>query len=241
MNKTVVLLSGGLDSATTLYYAKSKGYRCHCLIFDYGQRHKREIESARRIAQNTGCKAQVIKIALPWKGSALLDKNIKIPERNKLNEPKSVIPSTYVPARNIIFLSFALSYAEAIGAGVIFIGANAIDYSGYPDCRPEFFSAFQQVIKTGTKTGSNIQHPASSIQINAPLVNKTKKEIVKLAKRLGVPLGLTWSCYKGGRKPCGACDSCMLRAKGFMEAGVRDPLYEPRPFYRYSLFKNENK
>ena len=128
------------------------------------------------------------------------------------------IPSTYVPARNIIFLSFALSYAEAVGAGVIFIGANAIDYSGYPDCRPEFFKAFQDVIKTGTKAGPRIK-------VEIPLIDKTKKEIIKLAKRLKVPMGLTWSCYKGGRRPCGTCDSCVLRAKGFREAGLEDPLY----------------
>lgn len=221
MSKAVVLLSGGLDSATTLYYAKSKGYKCHCLLFDYGQRHRREIESAKRIARMAKSEWQIIKIKLPWKGSSLLDKKIKIPELENwrtgaLGYP--TIPSTYVPGRNIIFLSFALSYAEAIGANTIFIGANAIDYSGYPDCRPEFLRAFQKVVNTGTKGGSKLK-------VAAPLIEKSKKEIVKLAQRLKVPLELTWSCYKGGKGPCGVCDSCVLRAKGFKEAGVTDPLY----------------
>src|SRR3989338_4294147 len=141
MKKAVVLLSGGLDSAATLYFAKKQGYKCFCLIFDYGQRHKKEINAAKKIAQVANCKSKIIKIKLPWKGSALLDKKINIPVGIKVSKYQSIkeIPSTYVPARNIIFLSFALSYAEAIGADAIFIGANSIDYSGYPDCRPEFY------------------------------------------------------------------------------------------------------
>ncbi|MFA4906186.1 MAG: 7-cyano-7-deazaguanine synthase QueC [Candidatus Margulisiibacteriota bacterium] len=209
--KAVVLLSGGLDSSTVLYYAKSKGYKCHALIFDYGQRHRRELRSAVAVAlrlrsgQASGesVEYRVVRIALPWKGSALLDKKIKVPVKRKF----SGIPSTYVPARNTIFLSFALSYAEAIGAKAIFIGANAIDYSGYPDCRPQFFKSFQKVIQTGTK--------AKKIKIIAPLLRLTKAQIVRLAMKLKVPVELTWSCYQGGKEPCGVCDSCRLREKGF--------------------------
>jgi len=243
VKQAVVLLSGGLDSATVLYYAKSRGYRCRCLSFDYGQRHNREIRSAAGIARSAGSRWQLLKIKLPWKGSSLLDKNMKICHSEGAKRPKNLkdrffappsaglrmtsreVPSTYVPGRNIIFLSFALSYAEASGAGAIFIGANAVDYSGYPDCRPEFISVFQEVINIGTKIGSGFRVPGSRLKVEAPLIDKSKKEIVKLAKRLKVPLELTWSCYKGGRRPCGACDSCILRAKGFREAGLEDPLY----------------
>ncbi|MEW6102065.1 MAG: 7-cyano-7-deazaguanine synthase QueC [Candidatus Omnitrophota bacterium] len=212
--KAVVLLSGGLDSATTLFFAKSRGYECFCLAFNYGQRHDKEINAAKKIAESAKAKYRVLKISLPWKGSALLDNKIAIPK-----EPGKGIPSTYVPARNIIFLSFALSYAEAIGAAAIFIGAHAQDYSGYPDCRPEFFSAFNQVARSGTKAGSN----GKRIEIKMPLINKTKAEIIKLGARLGVPFRLTWSCYTGERKPCGECDSCFFRHKGFQEAGFNDP------------------
>lgn len=212
--KAVVLLSGGLDSATSLYIAKHSGYKPFCLVFEYGQRHAREIGAAERIARKAQCSLQRVKISLPWKGSSLLDKSRKIPEVSK------GIPSTYVPGRNIIFLSFALSFAEAIGAKAIFIGANAIDYSGYPDCRPLFYRAFDQVAKVGTKAGVE----GKAIKIMAPLINKTKAQIVKIGQRLGVPYALTWSCYKGGRYPCGRCDSCRFRAKGFREAGLLDPL-----------------
>lgn len=218
MMKAVVLLSGGLDSAATLYLARKQGYKCFCLIFDYGQRHKKEIESARKIARRARCACRILKINLPWKGSALLDKKIKLPV-NGYRLPVT-IPSTYVPGRNIIFLSFALSFAEAIGAGSIFIGAHTQDYSGYPDCRPEFYRAFKQVILTGTKAGVE----KKGIKIRTPLISKTKAGIIRLAKRLGVPVGLTWSCYRGGRFPCGRCDSCHYRAKGFKAAGIKDPL-----------------
>lgn len=201
--KAIILLSGGLDSTTTLYYAISKGYKCHALIFDYGQRHKKEVAVAVAIAKQLGVKFHVLKILFPWKGSALLDKKISIPNRKKLKG----IPSTYVPARNTIFLSFALSYAEAIGAKAIFIGANAIDYSGYPDCRPDYYKAFQKAAIKGTRAGN--------IKILTPLINLTKTQIVKLGKKLKAPLHLTWSCYKGGRRPCGVCDSCLLRNRGF--------------------------
>ncbi|MDP2941455.1 MAG: 7-cyano-7-deazaguanine synthase QueC [Candidatus Omnitrophota bacterium] len=219
--KAVVLLSGGLDSATALYLAKSRGFDCRCLIFDYGQRHRREISSGRAIARKAGCAYQVLKIKLPWKGSALLDKRARLPitecrEPRTENRKPSSIPSTYVPARNIIFLSFALSYAEACGAGAIFIGAHAQDYSGYPDCRPEFYRAFNKVVVTGTKAGVE----GKGIAIETPLIALTKAEIIRLGSSLGVPFELTWSCYRGGRKPCGVCDSCFYRARGFLQAGV---------------------
>ncbi|MDO8663056.1 MAG: 7-cyano-7-deazaguanine synthase QueC [Candidatus Omnitrophota bacterium] len=212
--KAVVLLSGGLDSAVTLYFARSKGFDCHCLAFDYGQRHHRELQAAQKISRLTDSPLKIIKIVLPWGGSALLDDKIKLPSSK---HPSSrVIPSTYVPGRNIIFLSFALSFAEAIGARGIFIGAHAQDYSGYPDCRPEFYRAFKKVISTGTKAG--VQH--KGIEITTPLINKTKAEIIRLGNKLGVPFELTWSCYQGGKKPCGRCDSCYFRNKGFREAGI---------------------
>jgi len=207
MKKAVVLLSGGLDSSTTLFYAKDKGYDCYGLIFDYGQRHKKEIQSAIKIAKIAKIPYQTVKIKLPWKGSALLDKNIKIPKSRSLSDMSKDIPSTYVPGRNTIFLSFAFSYAEAIGADAIFIGANAIDYSGYPDCRPEYLKSFQEVIK---KASVN-----RGIKIEAPLIKMTKPQIAKLAIKLKVPVDLTWSCYSGGKEPCGVCDSCILRKKAF--------------------------
>ena len=215
MKKAIILLSGGLDSATTLYFAKHKGFDCSCLIFDYGQRHKREIKSAKKIAKKTGCPYTVLRIDLPWKGSALLDKNVTVP-----NKRTSKIPSTYVPARNIIFLSFALSFAESKGASAIFIGAHAQDYSGYPDCRPEFFRAFEKVIRVGSKAGVE----GRGIKIETPLINKNKAEIIKLGAKLKVHFELTWSCYRGGSVACGKCDSCFYRAKGFSEANIRDTL-----------------
>jgi 7-cyano-7-deazaguanine synthase len=204
--KCVVLLSGGLDSTTTLYFALSKGYKCHALIFDYGQRHKKEVKVAIGIAKLAKVPYQVLNIQLPWKGSSLLDKNIRIPEDQDIGKN---IPSTYVPARNTIFLSFALSYAESIGANAIFIGANAVDFSGYPDCRPEYYKAFQKVMNRGTR--------AKNIKVLTPLIKMSKSQIIKLGSKLKAPLGKTWSCYKGGKKPCEVCDSCVLRNKGFKE------------------------
>lgn len=212
--RAVVLLSGGLDSATTLYYAKSKGYDCLCLTFDYGQTHKKEIGSAKKIAKLTNSKLLIIKFKLPWKGSALLDTSIKIQSMRRLDSKD--IPATYVPARNTILLSFALSCAEANMAQAIFIGANQIDFSGYPDCRPKFFKEFEGVIRQGTRAGVS----GRNIKILTPLINKTKADIVRLAARLDVPLELTWSCYKGGKRPCGVCDSCRLRAKGIRQANL---------------------
>jgi len=220
--RAIVLLSGGLDSATTLFIARDLGFQCSCLIFDYGQRHKREIESAKKIAQIAHCSYRIVKLDFPWKGSALLDKKIRIPEYKgtRIQRRKNAIPSTYVPARNIIFLSLALSFAEAVKAEAIFIGANAVDFSGYPDCRPLFFKAFQKAADSGIKAGIEDK----KIRILTPLIKKTKAEIIKIGKRLGVPFGLTWSCYAGGNKPCGRCDSCYFRAKGFKEAKIADPL-----------------
>ena len=211
-----MLLSGGLDSATTLYYAKSQGYQCHCVVFDYNQRHRREIKSAIAVAKKAQCSYSLVKINLPWKGSALLDNNIIVPENKSLT--RKGVPVTYVPARNIIFLSFAASCAETLGAKDIFIGANAIDYSGYPDCRPKFIKSFQSMLALGLKTGIE----KKALRLQTPLIRKTKAQIIKLALSLKVPLELTWSCYKGGHKPCGVCDSCQFRDKGFQEAGIKD-------------------
>jgi len=209
-HKAVVLLSGGLDSATTLYHALGQGYSCLCLSFDYGQRHRKELHCANRLACYAGCSHYTIRIELPWKGSSLLDASLPLQRRfSRRQKNKNSIPDTYVPGRNIIFLSFALSCAEATGSEAIFIGANAIDYSGYPDCRPAFYSTFKKAAKAGTRCGLE-NRPVS---ILTPLIRMTKAEIVKYGVRLGVPFELTWSCYAGGRRPCGVCDSCFYRRK----------------------------
>lgn len=202
MKKAVILLSGGMDSAVTLFYARQKGYKPHCLIFNYGQRHIKEIEFAKKLARLTNSDYRILKINLPWKNSALLDRKMQIPQNRK----SKGIPATYVPARNTIFLSFAISFAEAISASAVFIGANAIDFSGYPDCRPLYFKRFNELLKRATKS--------KDIRIKTPLLYKTKRDIVKMGDMLGVPFEFTWSCYEGGKKPCGRCDACRLRAKG---------------------------
>jgi len=214
-DKAVVLLSGGLDSSTVLFMAKEK-YDCTCLIFLYGQKHTREIESAKQIARHAGCKYKLISINLPWKGSSLTDKKTKIPSNKPAEIGKHGVPSTYVPGRNTIFISYAVSLAEAEGAKKIFIGANAVDFSGYPDCRPEYYENFNRLLKAGTRN--------KNIKIVTPLISKTKSDIVKLGIKYAVPFGLTWSCYRGKNAPCGVCDSCVLRAKGFEEAKKNDPL-----------------
>lgn len=219
MKKAICLLSGGLDSTTVLYYALKEKYYVIALTVQYGQLHKREIESAKRIAAEFGLEHYVTPVSLPWKGSSLLDGNITIPTNRQENEMTANIPSTYVPARNSIFLSLAASCAEAHQAETIFIGANALDYSGYPDCRSEYMEAFEEMIRRGTKAGVE----GRSIQIIAPLLRMSKKEIVELGLSLGVPFERTWSCYQGGDQPCEICDSCQLRAKGFREAGAQDP------------------
>ncbi len=214
--KCVVLLSGGIDSSTTLFYVKKKGFNPQCLIFDYGQRHRKEINYAKKIASYLKVRYYIVKISLPWKGSSLLDRNLPL----IVKKTKNTIPSTYVPARNLIFLSFAVSFAEAISAKYVFYGANQIDFSGYPDCREEFINKLQKTVDVGTKYSIE----GKKIFIKAPLLNLSKEQIIKLALKLKVPLDLTWSCYKGDKKPCGLCDSCKIRAEGFMKASIKDPL-----------------
>jgi 7-cyano-7-deazaguanine synthase len=218
--KAVVLLSGGLDSTTALYWAKTKGYAPTALAVRYGQRHVRELAAARAVARRAGVPVHEVTLDLPWLGvSSLTNKAMKLPKIALAKIGKGGIPSTYVPGRNTMFLSLAASLADAIGAHAIVIGANALDYSGYPDCRPPFLDAFSKVAKLGTRVGAE----GGSLKVLAPLLRLDKKGIVRLARRVGAPLQLTWSCYAGGARPCGTCDSCQLRAKGFREAGAEDP------------------
>jgi len=225
--KAVVLLSGGLDSTTTLAYALSKGYEVAALTVRYGQRHSRELDSARAVARHYGLKTHVVlDLDLSFlRTSALTSKDIDVPRRRSVEGIGDEIPATYVPARNIMMLSLAAGLCETEGGEAIFIGANAVDYSGYPDCRPEFFKAFQEVLRVGTKSGVE----GAPIKIETPILGMSKAEIVGLAKGLGAPLQLTWSCYNGGEQACGQCESCLLRLKGFEEAGMTDPItYEVR-------------
>ena len=222
--KAVCLFSGGLDSTTALYAARKGGYEVIALTLHYGQLHDRELKSAREIAKDLGVKQYEVPVTLPWKGSALLDSNIEVPTQRKESEMTD-IPVTYVPARNSIFLTLAASCAEAEGAQVIFIGANALDYSGYPDCRPNYFVAAGKMLHLGTKAGIE----GKQIKIETPLLCLSKKDIVFFGQKLGVPFEKTWSCYKGQEVACGECDSCLLRAKGFKEAGVEDPLNPAKP------------
>lgn len=209
--KAAVLLSGGLDSSTILYWAIKRGYETHCLIFSYNQRHSAEIRKAVKIAECAGRPFTIVDIKLPWGGSSLLGRAGRIPAGKILSKK---IPSTYVPGRNTIFISYALSFCEAAKMDYIVIGANAVDFSGYPDCRPAYYDEFNKLLK---------QASLGKVSIKTPLLNKSKKEIVLLARRLKVPLRHTWSCYEGGRIPCGKCDSCLLREKGFRQAGMEDP------------------
>ncbi len=218
--KAVVLLSGGLDSTTALYWAMARGWSPVALAVAYGQRHARELAAARAVARRAGAPLHEVDFRLPWLGgSSLTNKALKLPDIPLSRIGRGGIPSTYVPGRNTIFLALAASLADAIGAGAIVIGANALDYSGYPDCRPPFLSAFARVARLGTRIGARGGGPL----VLAPLLRLDKRGIVRLALRVGAPLELTWSCYAGGARPCGACDSCRLRAKGFREAGTRDP------------------
>jgi len=220
--KAVVLLSGGLDSSTVIYQAKADGCDCYALSFDYQQRHRRELASAATIARHAGAiEHRVVNFDLrTWGGSALTDDRLDLPGDRSVADMSQSIPITYVPARNTIFLSFALAYAEAIAARRVYLGVNALDYSGYPDCRPDYLAAMQEVFRLGTKQGRE----GEAIAIVAPLLHLKKTEIVELGNRLGVPWEQTWSCYAGGEKACGHCDSCRLRLAAFAELGLSDPL-----------------
>ncbi|MCE2720932.1 MAG: 7-cyano-7-deazaguanine synthase QueC [Dolichospermum sp.] len=220
--KAVILLSGGLDSSTVLYQAKADGCQCYAISFDYQQRHRKELNSALTLANTAGViEHQVVNFDLrQWGGSALTDDKINLPQQRSLAEMADNIPVTYVPARNTIFLSFALGYAEAIAAERVYIGVNALDYSGYPDCRPDYIQAIQEVFRLGTKQGRSGQ----PIKIIAPLIDLKKTEIIQLGNQLGVPWHLTWSCYAGNDIACGVCDSCQLRLAAFAELGLKDPL-----------------
>ena len=220
--KAVILLSGGLDSSTVLYQAKADGCQCYTISFDYQQRHRKELNSALTLANTAGViEHQVVNFDLrQWGGSALTDDKINLPQQRSLAEMADNIPVTYVPARNTIFLSFALGYAEAIAAERVYIGVNALDYSGYPDCRPDYIQAIQEVFRLGTKQGRSGQ----PIKIIAPLIDLKKTEIIQLGNQLGVPWHLTWSCYAGNDIACGVCDSCQLRLAAFAELGLKDPL-----------------
>lgn len=219
--KAVVLLSGGLDSSTCLYKAIEDGYVPYALCFDYRQRHVKEVECSRRIAEKAGAIFKKIKIDLTQiGGSALTDDNIEVPMGREMEEIARDIPPTYVPARNTIFLSVALSVAEVIDAEAIYMGANMIDNPGYPDTTPRYIRAYQELVNVAVKKTIR----GGKIEIKTPLIRMTKKEIVQEAVRLKVPLELTWSCYLGEEEPCGQCDACRLRAKGFQEAGLTDSL-----------------
>jgi 7-cyano-7-deazaguanine synthase len=219
----VVLLSGGLDSATTLAVARAEGFECYALSFDYGQRHAREIDSARRVATALGAKEHlVLKLDLRAIGGSALTAEIPVPKGRSAEAMASGIPVTYVPARNTIFLSHALAWVEVLGSQDIFIGANVLDASGYPDCRPEYLEAFERMANVATKAGVEGK---SRFKVHAPLIKLSKAEIIKLGAGLGVDFSLTWSCYEPQQdgRPCGLCDSCLLRKKGFAEAGLTDP------------------
>ncbi|MDQ5871295.1 MAG: 7-cyano-7-deazaguanine synthase QueC [Acidobacteriota bacterium] len=221
-SRAIVLLSGGLDSATCLLIARGEADEVFALSFDYGQRHGVELDRARRLAERYGAAAhRIVRLDLPAPESSALTDASRVVPRNALGaEP---IPSTYVPARNTLFLAHAVAWGEVIGAGDVYIGANALDYSGYPDCRPEFLEAFERTANLGTKAGVS---GALAFRIRAPLLRLTKAEIVARAAALGLDFGLTSSCYDPTPtgQPCGACDSCLLRAKGFRAARLRDPL-----------------
>jgi 7-cyano-7-deazaguanine synthase len=223
MPKAVVLLSGGLDSATVLALAVEQGYACHALSIDYGQRHEAELSAARRVAQSLGAvEHRIVPIGLDqFGGSALTDTTIAVPER-----PSAGIPVTYVPARNTVFLALALGWAEVLGARDLYIGVNAVDYSGYPDCRPEFIEAFERLAALATRAGLEGAH----FHVHAPLIRLNKAGIIREGTRLGVDYRLTVSCYQADAegRACGMCDSCRFRAQGFHDAGIPDPTrYRP--------------
>ncbi len=216
--RAVVLVSGGLDSATTLALARERGFACYALSFEYGQRHRLELAAARRVAESLGCvEHRVVRLDVGWVGgSALTDASIPVPDR-----PTSGIPATYVPARNTVFLATALGWAEALEARDIFFGANAVDYSGYPDCRPVFVEAFERLANVATKAGVE----GRGFRVHAPLMTMSKADIIRTGVRLGVDYSLTLSCYQpdASGRACAQCDSCRLRSRGFAAAGIADP------------------
>jgi 7-cyano-7-deazaguanine synthase len=218
MTRAVVLVSGGLDSATVLAIARDQGCECYALSFDYGQRHRIELEAAQRVSESLGAAAHKrVQLDIGWMGgSALTDTRLNVP-----HQPSEGIPITYVPARNSIFLAIALGWAEVLNARDIFIGVNAVDFAGYPDCRPEFIQAFQNLANLGTRAGLE----GHGFRVHAPLINLSKAEIIAAGVRLGVDYALTLSCYEpdAAGRACGTCDSCRLRAEGFAAAGIPDP------------------
>lgn len=226
--KAVVLLSGGLDSATVLAIARNEGYEPYALSFSYGQRHVYELEAARRVAASIGvAEHRIAAIDLRVFGGSALTADIDVPKGRAPEEMAHAIPITYVPARNTIFLSFALAWAEVIEASDIFIGVNALDYSGYPDCRPEFIEAFEKMANLATKAGVEGRQ---KLRIHTPLIALSKAEIIRRGRELGVDYSLTSSCYdpSPSGEPCGECDSCRLREKGFREVGIEDPLRQEK-------------
>jgi len=220
--KAIVLLSGGLDSTTVLGIAQREEYELYTLCFDYGQRHQREVEAAHAVARYYQVqREQTVKIDLRVFGGSALTADIAVPHERNFDEMSQEIPITYVPARNTIFLSYALAYAEVTGANDIFLGINAIDYSGYPDCRPAYLEAFERMANLATKAAVQ---DGRELRVHAPLMYMNKAEIIRKGLASGVPYELTWSCYEGEELACGTCDSCVLRLHGFAEVGVKDPL-----------------
>jgi 7-cyano-7-deazaguanine synthase len=224
VRKAIVLLSGGLDSATTLAIARSEGCECHALSFRYGQRHAVELAAAERVARAFGAAShRVVEIDLRQFGGSALTSDLAVPKHGSADEIGRDIPITYVPARNTVFLSFALAFAEVVGTGDIFLGVNALDYSGYPDCRPEYIAAFERMANLAIKAAIE---GSVQVRIHAPLIQLTKGQIIRRGLDLGVDYSLTSSCYDpdAAGRACGHCDSCLLRLKGFAECGVRDPI-----------------
>jgi 7-cyano-7-deazaguanine synthase len=222
--KAVVLLSGGLDSTTVLAIARAKGFACYCLSFDYGQRQVIELQRAQEISSRLGAVQHlVLQIDLGKIGGSALTADIAVPKGRGFAEMEGGVPQTYVPGRNTIFLAYAMAWAEVVGADDIFIGVNALDYSGYPDCRPAYLEAFVKMARLATRAGTEGKR---ELHIHAPLMHMTKKEIIREGLSLGVDYSVTHSCYDPGKDgiACGCCDACLLRLKGFAEAGVRDPL-----------------
>ncbi len=221
-NRAVVLVSGGLDSATTLAMARESGHACYALSFDYGQRHRHELDAARRVAQRIGVVQHIeMRIDLGAFGGSALTADIGVPKGRGEHEMTSEIPVTYVPARNLIFLAFAVAHAEVVGAREVFAGVNAVDYSGYPDCRPEFIESFERSANLATKAGVE----GRGVRVRTPLIRMTKAEIIRHGVALGVDYGITHSCYDpdDAGRACGMCDSCSIRRRGFEDAGVTDP------------------